>query len=70
VVAKDPGRPHLVKTCAIRMSYGTEAAPVRGNLSWQPSGHLATDLTYGGAAAAVLLALGLGLLARRRRAGR
>ncbi len=66
-VAKDPHHSHLIKSWKVGLRYGGERANVLGTLSWRPTGHLGSYLTYGGLGAAVMLALGLLTFSARRR---
>jgi hypothetical protein len=67
VVAKDPHHPHLIKTWTIGLLYGDKKAQIDGTLSWRHTGHLGAYLTYGGVGAAVVVTVGVMLIARRRR---
>ena len=66
-VAAAPDKVHLIKKWTIPVSSAGHRGVIRGTLSWHPSSHVVSYLTYGSIGVAVLVVLGLGLLARRRR---
>jgi hypothetical protein len=67
IVQKDPKHAHLINNWKIPVSSGGLKAEITGTLTYEPGGHLGTDLTYGAIGLAVVVILGLQIVILRRR---
>lgn len=47
VAQQDPGHAHLIKSWTIPISVGTAKGVIAGTLTYEPSGHLTTYITWG-----------------------
>ena len=65
-VAKDPHHAHLIKTWAIAMRYGKQPVQIEGTLSWHPGSRWSGYLPYTIAVLAVLAAIAITIIGRRR----
>lgn len=69
-VEQAPGSPHLIATWKVPFSLGTATQPtgdIVGTLTYHPSSHLGTYLTWGAIVGALLIVVALQLFLGRRR---
>lgn len=67
IVQKDPNQAHVINNWKIPVASGEQKADITGTLTYEPGGHLGTELTYGAIGLAVVGILGLQVLILRRR---
>ncbi|UDY25432.1 hypothetical protein [Nocardioides sp. Kera G14] len=67
VVAKDPNKPHMIKTWTIPIQVGTTKGAITGTLSYVPGSHWGKYLPYAAIGLGVVIVVAVQILVVRRR---